>query len=165
MQRTFPGLGLQQDLRPPFTGSAWAQDGHLRAWSVGPVPKPGRSAAGFYLPKLDKVHGHSHRHTCTHSPALTHTHTHDRTISDKPGTEDRPTLAQTDLCRAGFTAVTPLPSTGPLRALGFLPRLQRKQRSPGSLPSGPAADSLAEPTSARKSRLAGTSHVDIMHPW
>lgn len=98
----------------------------------------------------------------THLPSLTHTH--DGTVSDKPGTEDHPPLAQTDLCRAGFTAVAPFPSTGPLRALGFLPRLQRKQRSPGSLPSGPTVDILAEPTLARKSRLVGTSHVDIMHP-
>ena len=39
----------------------------LRAPRIGRVPKPGRSA-GFYLPKLDKVHGHS----VTHSHLLLH---------------------------------------------------------------------------------------------
>lgn len=39
----------------------------LRAPRIGRVPKPGRSA-GFYLPKLDKVH----RHSVTHSHLLLH---------------------------------------------------------------------------------------------
>lgn len=45
-----------------------------------------------------------------------------KNISDEPGPKDLPALVLTDISRAGFMDVTPLPSTGPPRASGFLPK-------------------------------------------